>query len=419
MLENVRVAYVRAVNAREPAMVIQRAANQRGLVIATLGTLQILAYGTTFYLLAVLAKPIVADTGWNYDRVNIGLALGLLVAGVVSPRVGRWIGSHGGRFVLAGGSLAIACGLAIIGTATHYPVYLIGWAVLGAGMGAGLYDAAFATLGELYGTTARGAMTAVTLFGGFASTVCWPASAFLVEQWGWRSACLTYAAIHAFIALPLYVTVLRHRGDTAPAGTEKGRAIAKLLPAERSTYLLLAGSLTLSAAVLSLVGSQLVVMLQGAGLTLAEAVALGMIIGPAAVGARVVEMVAGKRYHPIWTMVASVTLVLGGVALFFVGPVAFAAAIAFYAAGNGIASVAKGTLPMALFGPERYPQLMGRLGLPILFAMALAPYLGALAFESGGTHSTLLLLASIALVNAALVGGLFALTCGRDRTTLN
>ena len=386
---------------------------QRRLVIATLGSLQILAYGTTFYLLSVLAKPITADTGWAYDRVNIGLALGLLVAGIVSPRVGRWIGVHGGRFVLAGGSLAIACGLVIIGTATHYPVYLIGWAVIGVGMGAGLYDAAFATLGTLYGTNARGAMTAVTLFGGFASTVCWPVSALLVESYGWRSACLAYAAVHALIALPLYVAVLR-RSSTLHSGRGTFAAgPAQLRPDEKSIYLLLAGSLTLSAAILSLVGSQLVVLLQGAGLDLAQAVTLGMIIGPAAVGARVVEMIAGKRYHPIWTMAASVTLVLCGVALFFTGTPAFALAIAFYAAGNGIASVAKGTLPMALFGPARYPQLMGRLGLPILFAMALAPYLGALTFEHGGTHGTLLLLAAVAIANALLVAGLVLLTWRR------
>jgi MFS family permease len=163
----------------------------RGVVVAVLGLLQILSWGSTFYLLAVLAKPITTETNWPYDRVMAGLSLGLLVAGAVSPRVGRAIARFGGRGVLACGALLIASGLVAVGTARHYAVYIMGWAVMGAGMGAGLYDAAFATLGWLYGKSARSAITAVTLYGGFASTVCWPLSAFLVQQLGWRGACLT------------------------------------------------------------------------------------------------------------------------------------------------------------------------------------------------------------------------------------
>ncbi len=156
----------------------------------------------------MLAKPIAAETGWAYDRIMGGLALGLLVAGAVSPRVGRAIAKYGGRVVMPCGVILLAVGLAVIGTAQNFAVYLAGWAIAGAGMGAGLYDSAFATLGALYGQSARSAITAVTLFGGFASTVCWPLSAFLVEHFGWRDACLTYAAWHLCIGLPLYLTVI-------------------------------------------------------------------------------------------------------------------------------------------------------------------------------------------------------------------
>ena len=152
----------------------------RRVVITVLGSLQILSWGSTFYLPAVLARPIAQDTGWPYAVVVAGLSVGLLVAGLVSPRTGRAIAQHGGRPVLASGSVLLALGLLIIGTAQNYIWYFAGWAVLGAGMGAGLYDAAFASLGALYGKAARGAITSVTLFGGFASTVCWPVSAYLV-----------------------------------------------------------------------------------------------------------------------------------------------------------------------------------------------------------------------------------------------
>ena len=143
---------------------------------------------------------------------------------------------------------------------------------------------------------------------------------------------------------------------------------------------------------------------------LSQAVALGMIIGPAAVGARFIEMLAGSHYHPIWTMVASAVMVCCGVSLFFVGAGAFAAAIGLYAAGNGIGSIAKGTLPMALFGPARYPLLMGKLALPILCAMSLSPYLGALCLQLGGVRATLAVVCAIAAANVMLVGVLFALT---------
>ena len=154
----------------------------RRIVVTALGVTQILAWGSTFYLLAVLAPNIARDTGWTYDRVVIGVSVGLLVAGIVSPRVGRYIASHGGRPVLAIGALLLAAGLASLGAAPNFPLYLVAWAVIGAGMGAGLYDAAFSTLGNIYGSNARGAIAAVTLFGGFASTVCWPLSAYLVQS---------------------------------------------------------------------------------------------------------------------------------------------------------------------------------------------------------------------------------------------
>jgi MFS family permease len=159
----------------------------RRLVVSVLGIGQILSWGSTFYLLAVLAPAIVRDTGWSYDAVISGVSVGLLVAGIVSPRLGRIIGQRGGRLVLALGAVLIAGGLALLGSARYFAWYLMAWILIGGGMGAGLYDPAFATLGSIYGRDSRSAITAVTLFGGFASTVCWPISAFLAEHLGWRA----------------------------------------------------------------------------------------------------------------------------------------------------------------------------------------------------------------------------------------
>jgi MFS family permease len=175
----------------------------RRVVITALGIAQILAWGTSFYFPAVFAGPIVADTGWSLGYVVGGTSVGLLVAGLISPQVGKIIDVRGGRPILLASSLFYAAGLIGIGLAPALPVYLMAWVVLGIGMGTGLYDAVFAALGRMYGSTARGPITNLTLFGGFASTVCWPLSAFMIEHIGWREACFVYAGLHVLVALPL------------------------------------------------------------------------------------------------------------------------------------------------------------------------------------------------------------------------
>ncbi len=379
-------------------------------VTVVLGVLQILAWGTTFYLLAILAKPIVADTGWSYDRVLAGTSLGLLVAGLISPRVGRAIAARGGRPVLATAAVLIATGLILIGSAQNFIWYLAGWTVLGLGMGSGLYDASFSTLGVLYGSKARNAISVVTLFGGFASTVCWPASAWLVEHAGWRAACFTYAAVYLLVALPLYLIAIPASHPHASEAAKGSKAGGVTLSAtEWLIFAVLALIFTLKAGVMSSIGAHLVTLLMDKGLTLAQAVTLGMIIGPAAVGARLIETLAGHRYHPIWTMTASTVLMACGLPLFFADVWLYGAAIALYAAGSGIGSIAKGTLPLALFGAARYPVLVGRLGLPSLVVMALAPVCGALVYERFGAEGLFALLSAVTTLNLVLMAVLWGL----------
>jgi predicted MFS family arabinose efflux permease len=387
----------------------------RRVVVTALGITQILAWGSTFYLLAVLAPTIARDTGWGYDWVIAGASVGLAVAGIVSPRVGRLIARHGGRPVLAVGAVLLAAGLAGLGLAQNLPLYLVAWAVIGAGMGASLYDAAFSTLGNIYGSNARSTIASVTLFGGFASTVCWPLSAYLVQWLGWREACLTYAAIQVAVSLPLHLLVLPRGRRLDAAQPNPSPAAVRLGPDERRVFAILAAVVTIGATILSIVGTHLLALLQARGLELAVAVALGTIIGPAQVGARVIEMLAGRHYHPVWTMIASAVLVACGAVMLFAGLPVIALAIVLYGAGNGIGTVARGALPLAAFGADRYPVLMGRLALPILIAMAVSPYLGGLAFQKGGADWTLALLAGLALTNVVLACALKLAITARPR----
>ncbi|MGE0751429.1 MAG: MFS transporter [Variibacter sp.] len=371
----------------------------RRLVVSALGVTQILAWGSTFYLLGVLAPFIARDTGWGYDRVVAGVSVGLIVAGFVSPRVGSLIAHHGGRPVLAGGAILIATGLAALALSPNFVCFLASWAVIGAGMGAGLYDAAFSTLGSLYGSQSRTPITHVTLFGGFASTVCWPLSALLVEQLGWRGACFVYATIQIGVALPIHLFALPKKSEVV----KKSPAwpLVTLRPEERLSFALVAGIVTIGSSILALMGTHLLPLLQARGVELSGAVALGALVGPSQVGARFLEMLTGRHYHPVWTMVISVGLVALAALMLLLGFPILALAIVLYGAGNGIGSVARGTVPLALFGPELYPVLMGRLALPLLIAMAASPILGGVALERGGPHVLLLILTCLATVNVA------------------
>ena len=382
----------------------------RRIVVPALGITQIFAWGSTFYLPAALAPLIASDTGWSYDLTVSGVSAGLLVAGLASPRVGRLIVERGGRPVLAFGAILLAAGLSGIGTSSTLTWYLVSWLVTGLGMSASLYDAAFATLGRIYGSSSRTSITAVTLFGGFASTVCWPLSAFLAARYGWRGACLTYAAIQIAIALPIHLLTLPASTMTKVAAAARKQLPVHLRRDEYATFVLLGAVLTLGAAVLSIVGTQLLSLLTARGIEMSAAVAFGAIVGPAQVGARVVELVLGNRYDPVWTIVASAALVASSALMLAFGFPVVALAIALYGAGNGIGSVARGTVPLALFGADRFPVLMGRLGFPLLVAMAVSPYLGGIAFQKGGAEWTLLLVSAFAVVNLLMVAALRVVT---------
>lgn len=381
-------------------------------VVTALGFTQILAWGSSFYLPAALAASIARERGWSLALVVGGLTVGLVVAGLVSPRMGRAVQRHGGRVVLALSSVLLAAGLAVLAAARDPLTFYAAWVVLGVGMGIGLYDAAFATLGRLYGLEARRAITALTLFGGFASTVCWPLTTALDDAFGWRATCLLYAALHLGLALPLHLLVVPASGRAGPQplGRAAGHDDAVVAGRGAARVLLMLGTvLTLAAVVVAVMSVHILEVLRLRGFDAREAVALGMLIGPAQVGARVVEMVLARRHHPIWTLEASVALMALGLAALALEFPLIGVAIVVYAAGVGIESIARGTLPLALFGAGGYATLMGRLAMPILLAQALAPPLAAVYLDGSDGGPLLAWLAAAALANVALALALYVL----------
>ena len=156
-------------------------------IIMALGITQTLAWASSMYLPAILADPIARDLGVSSNWVFGAFSAALVLSALLGPRVGRQIDVVGGRPVLSMSNLVLAAGLVLLGFTTSIPMLAIAWLLLGIGMSAGLYDAAFAALGRIYGDAARRSITGITLIAGFASTVGWPLSALGLETIGWRN----------------------------------------------------------------------------------------------------------------------------------------------------------------------------------------------------------------------------------------
>jgi MFS family permease len=379
------------------------------IIIPALGVTQILAWGSTYYLPTVLAKPIAADTGWSLTWVVAGLSLGLLIAGLTAPFVGRKIHDLGGRPVLVSSAILIALGQLTLALSPNVGVFIAGWIVVGFGMSAGLYDAAFSTLGRLYGQAARQHITILTLFGGLASTACWPLSAFLVEEVGWRGACGVYAAIHLLFTLPVYVLTLP-RGALPDWREESKPRTATARDRNRAIFLILAAAIMVGSMLQTVFLVHILTILQTMGIAIAAAVAFGTLIGPSQVSARFIEMMISRYHHPIWTKVASVSLVALGLGLLWSELPIVPVALILFGAGIGLESIARATLPLALFGAADYAPIMGRLARPSLIAQAVSPSIGAILIERLGAESTLAVVLAAAVFNVALTLLLLGLT---------
>ena len=310
--------------------------------------------------------------------------------------------------MLAVSSPLLAAGLVVAGLAPTFPVFIAGWVIIGLGMGAGLYDAAFATLGQIYRERARSAITGLTLWAGFSSTISWPLSAWLAANLGWRGAFFAYAAIQLLVCLPLVLTMIpRHLPKVGLPGAARAGATLVLSPQERRLFLIVSGVFVMAGTSFSILTIHLLTLLQTHGVSLDNAVLLGTLIGPAQVVGRIAEMSNRGRHHPLWTLTFAVVLIAVGMTLLATGFAIMGVAIVLYGAGNGVFSIARGTVPLVLFGPDRYAQIMGRLARPTLLAQALAPVLAAWLMTAGGADFLLPVIAGLAIVNMAIVGVLW------------
>jgi hypothetical protein len=342
-------------------------------LVAALGVAQIISWGSLFYAIGVLGKPMRVELGVSELFLFSAFTAGLIVSGLLAPQAGRRIDRDGGRAVLCAGSVTGAAAMALLAMASGPLTLVLGWLLAGAAMAGSLYDPAFAALSYHAGDRYRRAVTTLTLFGGFASTVFWPLSQVLLDTIGWRQAFACYALLHLLVCLPIHRFVVpRARG--APGAPPAATAARVMRPA--GSLRGLAVAFAIATFVFGVVAVHLINLLTAAGVPTGQAVVISMLVGPMQVAGRVGELALAGRVRPVHVGMAAFVLMLLAIAALLAvhgpGVLAFLFVVA-YGCGNGLLTIARGTVPAELYGREGLGGLLGYLARAGMFAKATAP----------------------------------------------
>jgi MFS family permease len=371
---------------------------------------QLICWGISYYLIGAFGEMIVADLGWSRTLVYGGFSVALVVMGLSSPVIGRHIDMHGGRNVMATGSVLTALGC--IGLALSHGVwaYYASWVCLGLAMRLTLYEAAFAALARLGGPEARRPMSQITLFGGLSSSVFWPIGFYLASLFTWRGALIAYA-VFALLTVPLYLAIPSNRHSTVPDGTSLPGQSVKQIPARDRmlTAILFCLVVVMTNVLSSAMSAHMIGILEGLGVAAATAVGIGTLRGIGQFGARLCEVLFGARLHPLDLYLIAVALLPISFGIGLLTPEMLAAAVVFalvFGAGNGLVTIGQGTVPLVLFDPATYGAYVGKLLVPGFLFSAASPLLFAFVIERFGERTAIGVccgMALAALVAAALL----------------
>lgn len=363
--------------------------------VNALGLSQITGWGTSFYCLGVLAKPIVAETGWAVSTVFLGFSISLLVMGLISTSVGQLIDRIGARWVMSAGTIIVSAGLVLLSQARDQFTYFTAWIVLGVGMRCALYDAAFAALVQVVPSRGRRAISYLTLYGAYASTIFWVIGHYLNESHGWRGTLLIFAAINLAICLPLNWFGLSRRED----GTAKEAAAATspdgpALEGRVRTIgiALFALIMSLNGFVFGVISLQLVPLLEAAGLAGAAAVWVASLKGHGQFAGRVVEIFFGKNLKAMTVARIAIAILPVSLILLMLAQGSLVQLVVFtllMGASQGVITIVRGALPLALFGSKGYGAVLGLIATPILLVNAFSPTVFALIVDQIGWHRSI------------------------------
>lgn len=370
-------------------------------MVSALGIAQIISWGSLYYPIAVLAAAIRNDLRISEVAVFGSFTVGLFVSGFAAPAVGRMIDARGGRIVLASGSACAAAALAVLALAQGTMTLMAGFVLAGLAMAGCLYDPAFATLHAISGPAYRKAVTVLTLFGGFASTVFWPLSQFLQEAAGWRAALGVFAALNLFVCLPVHLLMLP-RGRLAPVHADPVQAEAEEPARHPAVFAWLATALALAAFLASALSAHVIGLLTSSGLSARDAVLASSLVGAMQVAGRVVEFTFSRHVRPLtvgtlaFVLLALALALLTQVRGIWIAAMAFAA---LYGWSNGVMTIVRGTVPGELLGHTGFGALLGRLAQPQFIARAIAPLALTLVFAVDPTRTiSLYTLAAVGVV---------------------
>lgn len=385
-------------NVQEEAKGVRRWwADPMVIAVNFLGITQITAWGTSYYCLGVLAKPIVAETGWTMTTVFLGFSVALITMGLISTWVGGLIDRIGARLVMSIGTIVVSAGLLALSQVRDQASYLAVWVVLGVGMRFCLYDAAFAALVQVTPTRGRKAISYLTLYGAYASTVFWVIGHYLNDAYGWRGTLIVFAAVNLVVCLPLNWLGLARReapGQTAAAASVAASPDGPALQGRMRVVgiVLFALIMSINGFVFGVISLQLVPLLEAAGLVGATAVWVASLKGHGQFAGRLVEISFGRNLKAMTIARIAIAVLPASILLLLLAHGQLWLLVAFtlvLGASQGVITIVRGALPLALFGAEGYGTVLGLIATPILLVNAFSPAVFALLVDQFGWQSSL------------------------------
>lgn len=373
--------------------------------VGILACTQIISWGSLYYAFSILAPGIQRESGWSTTLVFGAYSWSLLVAGLVATPVGILLDRHGGQMVMGAGSVVCAIGFFALGACRSPASWVAAWTILGLAMGLTLYEAAFATINRRFALTGRQAISTLTLFAGFASTIFWPLTQALDAWFGWRGTYAWYGMAQLLVCLPLHLLLGRERPRAAhPAQAARSHTLAEAL--RHPAFWKLALAFSANILVFSALAVHLIPLLQTMGHGARAAILAAMLIGPMQVAGRLLERTVARSTPPQVVgkfCFGALPAALAAMLLFGTQAWAIACFCILYGLSNGIVTIVRGTLPQAMFGSENYGAISGALAGPALLAKAGGPIMAAWIMQGGGTPTVLLAtLFGAAVVSVAL-----------------
>lgn len=352
-----------------------------------IGIAQLVSWATLYYAFAVLIVPMEADLGWRRSTLTAGFTLGLFIAALLAPFVGRVLDRHGGFWPMTAGSLLGAAALGLWSTAESVAVFWLAWALIGVAMACTFYEAGFAVVTAASGTAYRRAITTVTLIAGFAGTLAFPLTQALVNTVGWRDALVVLAVLNLLVPALLHARLLRG-GSATVRSQAPGDSSAALRRARRSpAYWALLVAVVTNALMFSGVTFHVVAMLGERGYSAERVVAAWTLVGPAQVAARAGLMTLSGVMGPLFAGVVAFGLSnLALVLLMLTAPGALPPVLAavVFGAGNGLVTIVRAATLPDMLGREGYASIAGTVALPAMLAIALGPSFTAWLWAAGG-----------------------------------